>query len=487
MNKSFSLITILLLCFQVNASEFFVGNVNEFDQSLSNSKAGDVIIWKDGKYVDVKINFVGNGSIGIPIVLKAQTAGNVSFSGSSKIQLSGSYLSVEGFVFNGDCTLEDKEHVISFAIGNKEAHHSKISNCAIINYSLAESTGKTNYYVNMVGTYNQVEHCHFEGKTNKGPTLVIEYKQEKGYVPGSDVAPSSHHNIHHNYFGFRTFSENGGEQIRVGTSTTSFSHGFNIIEYNYFEDERIEAEVVSNKSWNNIYRFNTFIGNDGGMVIRHGQKCFVYGNLINGKAGRNESAGLRVINPNNTVFNNYVENLEGGNKDMKSPITIMSGLEGSAFNEYYPADHAIVAYNTVVNSVGAAIKIGVGNKNKGKPLVAPKNVLLVGNAVLNTLGKNTSPIVIEDPTSTYMLSKNVYNNGETSEKGFLKMRLNKWVLKDGFYLGNLQKDESVVNAINLRLSLHQIKLSEKDIMEFDVSKIVSKKDVGVSWIKKEVR
>ena len=484
MNRSLSLIIFLLLFFQVKATEFLVGNVNEFEKALSNSKAGDVIIWKDGKYVDVKINFVGNGKVGIPIVLKAQTAGKVSFSGSSKIQLSGSYLQIEGFVFKGDCTLEDKEHVISFAIGNKEAHHSTISNCAIINYTHAESTLKTNYYVNMVGTHNQVEQCHFEGKTNKGPTLVIEYKQEKGYVPGSDVAPSSYHNIHHNYFGFRTFSENGGEQIRVGTSTTSFSHGFNMIEYNYFEDERIETEVVSNKSWNNIYRFNTFIGNDGGMVIRHGQKCFVYGNFINGKAGRNESAGLRVINPNNTIFNNYVENLEGGDKDMKSPITIMSGLEGSALNEYYPADHAIVAYNTVINSVGAAIKIGVGNKSKGKPLVAPKNVLLVGNAVLNTSGANISPIVIEEPKSTYELSKNVYNNGETSEKGFSKIRIKEGVFKDGFYLGNLQKDTLVINAINQRLSLHQIKLSEKDIMQFDVTKIVGKKDVGVSWLKK---
>jgi hypothetical protein len=219
------------------------------------------------------------------------------------------------------------------------------------------------------------------------------------------------------------------------------------------------------------------------MVIRHGQKCFVYGNFINGKAGRNESAGLRVINPNNTIFNNYVENLEGGDKDMKSPITIMSGLEGSALNEYYPADHAIVAYNTVINSVGAAIKIGVGNKSKGKPLVAPKNVLLVGNVVLNTIGENLSPIVIEEPKSTYVLSKNVYNNGETSEKGFSKIIMKKGLLKDGFYLENLQKDTLVINAINQRLSLHQIKLSEKDIMQFDATKIVSKKDVGVSWLK----
>jgi poly(beta-D-mannuronate) lyase len=474
---------LLFLCFQANATEFIINNLNEFETALSKSKAGDVIVWKDGNYVDIKINFKGNGTAEKPIVLKAQTAGKVSFSGNSQLLLSGNYLQVEGFLFEGKCTLEDKEHVISFAIGSKEAHHSKISNCAIINYTHAETTGKINYYVNLVGTYNEVQQCYFSGKTNKGPTLVVEYKQEKGYVPGSDVAASSHHHIDHNYFGYRTFSENGGEQIRVGTSTTSFSHGFNIIEYNYFEDERIETEVVSNKSWDNIYRFNTFIGNDGGMVIRHGQKCFVYGNYINGKAGRKESAGLRVINPNNTFFNNYVENLEGSDKDLKSPITVMSGLENSALNEYYPADNAIVAYNTIVNSVGAAIKIGVGNKNKGKLLVAPKNVLLVGNTVVNTVGKHIEPIVIEDPTSTYTLTDNFYTNGATSEKGFSQIKIKDLVLKDGFYFGRQLTDKSVIEAINQRLLVHQIKLSEKEIMVFDVSKIVFKKDVGVIWIK----
>ena len=481
---SISVFCTLLFCVKVKAGDFIVSNLKEFEEVAFKAKAGNVIVWKEGKYENIKINFRANGNAENPIILKAQTDGKVSFSGNSQILLSGNYLQVKGFLFEGKCTLEDKEHVISFSSSGKEAHHSKIINCAIVNYTHPESSGKTNYYVNLTGTYNEVEQCYFLGKTNKGPMLVVEYKQEKDYVPGSDVAPSTYHHIHHNYFGYRTFSENGGEQIRVGTSTTSFSHGFNVIEYNYFEEERIEAEVISNKSWDNIYRFNTFIGNDGGMVIRHGQKCFVYGNYINGKAGRKESAGLRVINPNNTFFNNYVENIEGGDKNLKSAITIMSGLEGSALNEYYPADNAIVAYNTIVNSVGAAIKIGVGNKSKGKPLVAPKNVLLVGNTVVNTVGKHLEPIIIEDQISTYTLTDNFYTNGETSENGFLRIKMEDLILKNGFYYGKHLPDKSVIEAINQRLSIHQIKLSEKEITEFDVLKIVYSKDVGVNWLKK---
>ena len=47
-----------------------------------------------------------------------------------------------------------------------------------------------------------------------------------------------------------------------------------------------------------------------------------------------------------------------------------------------------------------------------------------------------------------------------------------------------KKKSSIIDAINQRLLVHQIKLSEKEIMVFDVSKIVGKKDVGVSWMKK---
>ncbi len=458
-----------------------MSDVHEFEATLLSVKPGDVVVWKNGAYQDIKINFTGNGLSGKRIMLKAQTPGKVIFSGKSQLLLSGDYLQAEGFLFQGDCLLNNKEDVISFRNSKKEAHHSRVTNCAIINYTLTEQSGKSNYFINLVGTYNEVDHCFFKGKINKGPTVVVEYKQEKDYVPGSDVAPSTHHHIHHNYFGYRTFSSNGGEQIRVGTSTTSFSHGFNIIEYNYFEDERIEAEVISNKSWDNIYRFNTFVANDGAMVIRHGQKCFVYGNYFNGRSGRKESGGIRVINPDNTVFNNYVENLEGGDKNLKSPITVMAGLVNSALNEYYPADNAIVAYNTVANSVGPAISVGTGNASKGKAFIAPKNVLLVGNTVINTLGKKNAPIVIDNQESTYKFSDNIYTNGKTTEKGFLPRSMSDIRVKNGLYVSNPTADDSLISAINQRLAVHAIRLTTKEITEFNPAWIVSKKEVGVSW------
>ncbi len=480
---------ILLFCsFFSFAKEFVLSDVNGFNETMSTVKAGDVIVWKNGKYSDVRLQFhpVENGSESLPIILKAETAGKVSFTGKSKISIGGSYLQVEGFLFEGPCTFNEGDHVIDFRSNTDEAwawaEHCRVTNCAIIDYTPTEVSGIMNYHVNLVGRNNELDHCYFKGKINKGPTVVVEYKQEKGYVPGSDVAPSTAHHIHHNYFGYRTYSANGGEQLRVGTSTTSFSHGFNIVEYNYFEDERIEAEIISNKSSDNIYRFNTFIGNDGALVIRHGHKCFVYGNYINGKTGKNQSGGIRVVNPDNTVFNNYIEEAEGGAKSMKAPIAIMSGLKDGPLNGYYPADNAIVAYNTVVNSVGPVINIGLGNSSNGLELISPKNVLLVGNVILDTKGKDNAPIKVEG-NSTYTLKGNFYNSGETSLKGFGGIASNDFSIKDGFSYVNQTVNQAVVDSIKERLSLHKIKLTEKEITWFNPKWKLSKNDVGVSWIK----
>ncbi|HSN59458.1 MAG TPA: polysaccharide lyase 6 family protein [Ferruginibacter sp.] len=350
----FSLIFIILLSvvgFSVKAEEYLVATAVELKDALQKVKAGDVVIWKDGSYADMKINFQPkqNGSADLWIVLKAQTAGKVIFKGSSQLILNGSYLRAEGFLFEGKTSLE-KGDVMAFS---KSSKYCRITNCAVIDYTPADAMVNNNW-MNLQGTYNEVDHCYFKGKTNQGPYLVVRYLTDDSFIDGSDTAPSTYHRIHHNYFGYRSMpTDNGGEDLRIGDSKTSFTRGFNIIEYNYFEDHRLEPEVISNKSCDNIYRFNTFINNDGAMVLRHGQRCFVYGNYFNGKAGRNKSGGIRIINSNQTVFNNYLENLEGGKDYMKAPFTIMGGLLGSNLNEYYPAHNAIVAYNTVVNSVGA--------------------------------------------------------------------------------------------------------------------------------------
>jgi poly(beta-D-mannuronate) lyase len=483
---------ILIVCsfaVSLSAKEYLIDNVEDFDKLMDVAKAGDTIIWKSGTYKNVVVNFQpkANGEVGKMIVLRAEQLGAVIFKGNAQLFISGSYLQAEGFLFKGASTLKEGQAAITFGSPNKssiETIHCRVTNCAVTNYSPDDENISQNYLL-LKGRFNQADHCYFLGKTNKGPTVVIEYKREAGYVDGSDVAPSTHHLVDHNYFGFRTFPTNGGEQIRVGDSRTSFTRGFNIVEYNYFENERIEAEVISNKSWSNIYRFNTFFGNDGALVLRHGQQCFVYGNYINGKSGRNQSGGIRVINPNQTIFNNYIENGEGGENAFKAPICIMSGLEGSELNEYYPADSAIVAYNHVVNSVGPAIRVGFLNSAKEKPGVAPKGVSVVGNVIIDALGTDLSPLITVDEKVTYhQVENNHYTNGtELTSLGFLPVKSGSIKKIDGFKLYNQTVVKSCIEAINARLAIQNIQLSEDEMIRFNPDWIITKADVGVSWIK----
>ena len=143
MKKSILVVLLLFVfSFKIEATEYLVGSTYEFESILIKVKAGDFIIWKDGVYSDVKIDFspISSGTSEKPIVLKAQTAGKVSFSGSSQLFISGNYLVVEGLLFEGKCTLENNENVINFKSKgkktNSEANHCRLTNCAIINYSL---------------------------------------------------------------------------------------------------------------------------------------------------------------------------------------------------------------------------------------------------------------------------------------------------------------------------------------------------------------
>jgi poly(beta-D-mannuronate) lyase len=479
--KYFIILLLLPITIITKAAQFTVSSNNELKNVLVRAVAGDVIIWKNGIYKDVVVNFrtTVNGTTNQPIILKAETAGKAVFTGSSQLVVSGNYLQVEGFLFEGTSTLA-KGDVLTFSTN---ANYCRITNCAVINYTPTDVMVNNNW-INLQGTYNELDHCYFTGKTNQGPYLVVRYKKDVGYVDGSDTAPSSYHHIHHNYFGYRTLpTDNGGEDMRIGDSFTSYTHGFNIIEYNYFEDHRLEAEVISNKSWNNIYRFNTFVNNDGQMVLRHGQQCFVYGNYFDGRTGRGTSGGIRIINPNQTVFNNYITNVEASAKDVsKSGIVIMCGLLGSPLNGYYPADNALVAYNTIVNAAMPAIKFGYGNKTKGLPLVPPNHLTVVSNVIIDATSNGRDIAEQLEPVTYAACSENAYTNGATMLKGFESIKRQSIKETSRFlYLVQIP-NTAIIDSINKRLAVHNIHLSAEDIMHFNPTWKLTKNDVGVIWM-----
>jgi poly(beta-D-mannuronate) lyase len=483
--RLFVTISFLLISTCNFAADYLVSSIDECNAAMKKLVAGDAVIWKDGSYADVKINFKpkAKGTAKDRIYLRAQTPGKVIFTGSSQIGISGEYLQVEGFTFKGTSTLAEGENVITYASLDKQDHTSKyvrVTNCAIIDYTLSNDQVE-NKWVLLYGDHNELDHCTFIGKKNQGATVVVNYYKSKDYVDGSETAPSTYHTLHHNHFGFRTMpNDNGGEHIRIGDSKTSFTKGFNIVEYNYFENHRIEPEVISNKSCDNIYRFNTFIGNDGALVLRHGNRCIVYGNYFDG-TGSQSSGGIRIIGDHHTVFNNYLQNLTGGKEKLKAPITIMSGVVGTALNGYYTANDAVVCYNTIVNASGPVFKIGIGSK--GTTYTAPASLVIANNVVVRAGGKNNSAAVEEMPSSYAILKNNFVAAGPLPDvKGFEPLKEKLLITTGPLQLfKNNKADADVLAIIQYRLAAVNLQVDASNITSFNPQWILNKSSTGVNW------
>ncbi len=490
MRRCLTIILLNVVPFFCVAKQYTVNSATQLKKLMNDLDAGDVIVWENGIYSNEQIVFYPNakGTADHPIVLKAETPGKVIFDGNSHVNIYGVYLKFEGFTFKGECTLSDKSNPITVGLEKQSdgilPMYCSVSNCAIIDYTPTEASQKNNNYVEIKGTHNELDHCYFKGKTNKGPTVSIRYFEGDDFVKGSDQAPSTYHRIHHNYFGYRTYSENGGEQIRVGVSATSNTKGYNIIESNYFEDTRIEAEVISNKSCYNIYRFNNFFNNDGALVLRHGTHCLVYGNYINGQSDRRKSGGIRIVNNYQTVFNNYIENVEGGETSpMKGPLVLMSGMPGADVSDYNPADNALVANNVVVNSMGSPVKLSIGNTSKSASFIAPQGVVISGNLILKPIDNLNEDAVLfnADPSAKYLCQENYTNYTNLNASGFKSIAPDSLTIKNNLLANPVQLSPSIRNQLIARLKPFGLMLTLEELTQFNSQWILSKNDIGVNW------
>jgi poly(beta-D-mannuronate) lyase len=218
--------------------------------------------------------------------------------------------------------------------------------------------------VHIFGVSNRLDHCYLADKSSDSPTLQIE-------VEGHD----NHHRIDHNHFGpRRPLGRNGGETIRVGYSHQSMTNSGTIVEENLFDRCDGEIEIISNKSCENIYRFNTFLDCAGMLTLRHGNRCVVEGNFFfgNHKSG---SGGIRIIGENHMVINNYIDGVEKGG------FWITAGISNSPLNGYFQAINCLIAFNTVVDSRGPYLDLNAGFGTSGRTL-KPKNITIANNAFL---------------------------------------------------------------------------------------------------------
>ena len=352
-----ALATALLWAGAVSAqTSTLVATPAEYQQALSGVRPGDTIVLKDGVWRDFQILFEGEGRAGQPITLTAETPGGVVLSGQSNLRLAGRQLLVSNLVFRDGWSPTGE--VVSFRRSKEHrAVDSRVTGLVIDGYNKPDRATSDNW-VALYGRDNRFDHNHLTGKTNVGTTLVVVRDEQQGL--------DNRHRIDHNYFGPRpNLGSNGGETMRVGTSADSLSASHTVVENNWFEGADGEVEIVSNKSGGNTYRGNVFYHSRGSMVLRHGDGNLVENNVFLG-GGKPHTGGIRVINRNQTVRNNYMEGITGDG--FTAALSVMHGVPDSPINRYHQVVGAVIENNTIIDARSLFLGAGMDAERSAPPI-----------------------------------------------------------------------------------------------------------------------
>ena len=338
MKKLFVSLLLAFVSVAIGATVYNVNNPDEFAAEAKKVQAGDSIVLSSGVWQDAALVLKrAKGTAGQPVTITVAEKGKTTLEGSSSIRFSGEYIHVNGLVFrNGG---EGVRHVIEFRTSSTDyANHSVLSECVVKDYNPSDKTVQSDW-VSLWGKNNTVEYCYFAGKTNQGTTFIV--------WPNDSLSQENHHHIYRNYFGYRKpLGSNGGETIRIGTSHVSKSNSQTIVEGNLFEHCDGEVEIVSVKSCENLIINNTFYECEGSLVLRHGDRNEVSGNMFIGNDKRN-TGGVRIVNEGQHVHHNFFYKLQG--KEFRAAIAIMNAIYDTPLNGYHQVRDAIIENNTIVS------------------------------------------------------------------------------------------------------------------------------------------
>lgn len=404
MKRNFALLLLASLCtLGVSAKTVEVSNAHDFNEAAKRVVAGDTIILKNGVWNDSRL-FVKRapGTAEAPIVVMAETKGEVILTGSSSISISGEYINVSGLVFTGETPGVENKYVIETKTSKEDyANNSIISDCVVDSFNPRDKDVQITY-VSVYGKNNIVENCYLAGKTCKGPTLVV--------WPNDERSQENYHRIRRNYIGPRpSFGANGGETLRIGTSQVSKSNSNTIIEENFFDQCNGEVEIISIKSCENQVINNTFFECQGGMTLRHGDRNVVTGNFFNGNEVQN-TGGVRIINEGHTVENNLFYKLRGEN--FYCSLAVMNGVPNTLINGYHKVRDVNVRHNTFVEC-GSYFELCVGKGDRDRD-DKPENVDVSKNMIY---GVNKKKLIAEHDTKHGVeFSDNVIFNSKGAMK-----------------------------------------------------------------------
>lgn len=408
MNSRLHMIPFVLILALVSCAQEYDGNlvrtIDEFNAAVDNLQPGDKIVLANGTWSDVEFKLTAEGLPDKPIELKAEEPGKVIITGQSNLSFSGSHIIVSGLVFKDGYT--PTSELISFRTSKEElANNSRVTNTVIDGFSNPERHD-SDIWVAMYGKNNQFDHNSLIGKGNRGVTLAVRLDTKASLENG--------HVIEYNYFGPRaTLGSNGGETLRVGTSHYSREYSNTVVRNNYFDRTSGELEIISSKSCGNVYQGNVFFESQGTLTMRHGHYTLVENNYFLGNR-RPNTGGIRIINENQTVRNNYLYGLTGHR--FRAALVIMNGVPNGPINRYDPVIDSVLDNNIVVDSDHVQLCAGSDEERSA----APTGTTMHNNIFMSKT--NLDPFTVYDDVSGISFEGNVLNEEASVpiDRGFSK-------------------------------------------------------------------
>lgn len=398
----------------------------ELEEALKQARPGDEIVLANGVWMDAELRISANGEDGKLITIRGEEPGGVILSGASNLAFSGSYLHIKDLVFRDGYT--PTSEVLSFRTSKEDlANDCRVSGILIDHYSNPERF-ESDTWVAIYGKNNQFDHNSLVGKGNIGVTLAVKMNTEE--------SRENNHIIEHNYFGPRdVLGSNGGETLRIGTSHYSRTYSNTTVRENYFDRCNGEHEVISNKACGNVFENNVFYECQGTLTMRHGHHTLVRNNYFLGNRKAN-TGGIRIINENQTVENNYLVGLTGHR--FRGALVIMNGVPNSPINRYNQVVDSKMNNNVVLNSDYIQLCAGSDEERSAVPIGSSfsDNIILTESI--------EQPFTIYDDVSGISFSGNRINTEAPFEPGFEHIDYNLQKNENGL----LSPDAALLEQIN---------------------------------------
>lgn len=375
-------------------------------QALSGKvKAGDQVVLTGSEWANARFSFRGEGTFDKPILIRADNAGAVVFSGVSQVTFSGEHLIICGLEFRQ--VRPAKSGAVIFRLGDGKAkpanhcivHRVKIADCG--STDPADWPKVRMWYLMNNGAGNTVADCTFGDFKNYGQMLGAQD------LPANDLLGL--HLINDRFVNRPYIDEqNGYEVVQIGWSGEKARPCGALIQGCVFEHCDGENELITLKASDVVVRDNKFLGCQSVLCIREGDRVLVQGNVFDGQ-DRPNTGGVRLQGADHVISGNVFRRLKKPRDFYSHTISLMAASAEKSGDDvgYARARNILITKNRFK---GNDTRIAVGIYPRKEYALLPRDVRVTDNVFVGG-GKPTTAFDYVAPDATGDLMKGLREAG----------------------------------------------------------------------------